>query len=152
MHAVCLISWGFSVRRANPYGEYYNDGISLSPYEVLFVKVKEKVLQNEWSFSVQAKKYAHYIAEQVSMVNEHQSLFSLTHVDSYTYLKISPTCNPRHMPQAHGQQEVVSNEYRANPRKFHLQRLGYLLQRGPECFDHEYYLRKNPDLRCGLHT
>ena len=27
-------------QRVNPYGEYYNDGVSLNPYEVMFVKVK----------------------------------------------------------------------------------------------------------------
>lgn len=27
--------------RANPYGEFYLDGVSLNPFEVLFVKVRE---------------------------------------------------------------------------------------------------------------
>ena len=27
-------------RRANPYGEHYLDGVSLNPFEVLFVKVR----------------------------------------------------------------------------------------------------------------
>ena len=27
-------------QRLNPYGERYNDGVSLNPYEVMFVKVK----------------------------------------------------------------------------------------------------------------
>ena len=26
-------------QRLNPYGEFYNDGISVNPYEVMFVKV-----------------------------------------------------------------------------------------------------------------
>lgn len=28
-------------RRANPYGEFYLDGVSLNPFEVLFVKVRQ---------------------------------------------------------------------------------------------------------------
>lgn len=91
--------------RANPYGEYYLDGVSLNPFEVLFVKaslvaddparswpgarlegaapgssvrlhnrwllppcaaqVKERVLQNDWSFAVQAKKYTEWMEAQV---------------------------------------------------------------------------------------
>ena len=32
--------------------------------QVLFVKVKERVLQNEWSFAVQAKKYTQWMEAQ----------------------------------------------------------------------------------------
>lgn len=96
--------------RANPYGEHYLDGISLNPFEVLFVKaravwlrqlgagygcgnrfgtlllrcsgmaspalpsrprallqVKERVLQNDWSFAVQAVKYAHWMEAQARL-------------------------------------------------------------------------------------
>lgn len=52
-------------RRANPYGEHYLDGISIDPFEVLFVKVKERVLQNKWSFARSAVKYAEIIDAQV---------------------------------------------------------------------------------------
>lgn len=50
--------------------------------------------------------------------------------------------------QASGSLDVLSNAYRANPAPFREQRIGYLLQRGPECFDFEYYLAQNSDLRC----
>ena len=96
------------MRRANPYGEHYLDGLSLNPFEVLFVKVgqrcagrvcvsgggggpyarrlapptsrthphapptpapvlqvKERVLQNNWSFALQAVKYAEWMRQQV---------------------------------------------------------------------------------------
>ncbi|KAL6775739.1 hypothetical protein ACKKBG_A18315 [Auxenochlorella protothecoides x Auxenochlorella symbiontica] len=48
--------------------------------------------------------------------------------------------------QASGSLDVLSNAYRANPAPFREQRIGYLLQRGPECFDFEYYLAQNSDL------
>lgn len=97
--------------KANPYGEDYLDGISLSPHEAMFVKVKEKALQNDWIFARQAVKYAQYEQDR-----------------------------------AHGTTHINANEYRANPRKFRLQKLGYLYKRGPECFDLDYYAEKNPDL------
>lgn len=53
-------------KQANPYGENYLDGVSLNPFEVLFVKVKERVLQNDWSFAVQAKKYHHWMDAQAA--------------------------------------------------------------------------------------
>ncbi|KAL4428545.1 hypothetical protein ABPG75_002634 [Micractinium tetrahymenae] len=53
-------------KQANPYGEYYLDGVSLNPFEVLFVKVKERVLQNDWSFAVQAKKYTEWMEAQAA--------------------------------------------------------------------------------------
>ena len=36
----CMISNWHCNQRINPYGEFYNDGISVNPYEVMFVKVK----------------------------------------------------------------------------------------------------------------
>ncbi|KAK9808733.1 hypothetical protein WJX72_002733 [[Myrmecia] bisecta] len=50
--------------RVNPYGENYYDGITLSPYEVLFVKVKGVLLQNDWSYARFAKKYDEWITQQ----------------------------------------------------------------------------------------
>lgn len=57
-------------KKANPYGEHYYDGISLNPFEVLFVKVKEKVVQNEWSFAMEAIKYGQWMEQQANGVLE----------------------------------------------------------------------------------
>lgn len=46
---------------ANPYGEYYYDGISLNPYEVVFVKVKGDMVQSGWSYAMYAKKYEQWL-------------------------------------------------------------------------------------------
>ena len=52
-------------RRVNPYGENYYDGISLNPFEVMFVKVKGVLLQNDWSYARVAKKYDEWMTMQV---------------------------------------------------------------------------------------
>ena len=49
----------------NPYGEFYYDGISLAPYEVMFVKVKGVLLANDWSYARIAAKYDDWITTQV---------------------------------------------------------------------------------------
>ena len=51
--------------RVNPYGEFYYDGISLAPYEVMFVKVKGVLLANDWSYARIAAKYDDWITTQV---------------------------------------------------------------------------------------
>ena len=52
------------LRRVNPYGENYYDGISLNPFEVMFVKVKGVLLQNDWSYARVAKKYDEWMTMQ----------------------------------------------------------------------------------------
>ena len=58
--------------RVNPYGEHYYDGISLNPFEVLFVKTKGVLLGNDWSYSTLATKYDQWMAAQVCSL--HQTL------------------------------------------------------------------------------
>ena len=50
--------------RANPYGEHYLDGVSLNLFEVMFVKVKGRLLDNGWSFAQQAAKYTEIMRQQ----------------------------------------------------------------------------------------
>lgn len=50
----------------NPYGEYYYDGITLNPFEVMFVKTKEVLLANEWTYAILAEKYDSWIQAQAS--------------------------------------------------------------------------------------
>ena len=49
----------------NPYGESYYDGISLTPFEVMFVKVKGVLLHNDWSYARIAVKYNEWYSERV---------------------------------------------------------------------------------------
>eukprot|EP01025_Chloroclados_australasicus_P029266 TRINITY_DN2918_c0_g1_i12.p2 TRINITY_DN2918_c0_g1~~TRINITY_DN2918_c0_g1_i12.p2 ORF type:complete len:195 (-),score=19.75 TRINITY_DN2918_c0_g1_i12:1599-2183(-) len=50
--------------RTNPSGQYYYDGISLHPFEVLFVKVKDHLLYNRWDFVRTAYKYDEWMVAQ----------------------------------------------------------------------------------------
>eukprot|EP01026_Neomeris_dumetosa_P033245 TRINITY_DN2648_c1_g2_i2.p1 TRINITY_DN2648_c1_g2~~TRINITY_DN2648_c1_g2_i2.p1 ORF type:complete len:379 (-),score=31.30 TRINITY_DN2648_c1_g2_i2:28-1068(-) len=50
------VNWACNAR-TNPSGEYYYDGVSLHPFEVLFVKVKDHLLYNRWGFVRTAYKF-----------------------------------------------------------------------------------------------
>lgn len=49
--------------------------------------------------------------------------------------------------QAAGRAEILSNAYKQEMQKYRQQRKAYLAARGSACFDHEYYLKMNPDLK-----
>lgn len=51
--------------RVNPYGENYYDGITIDPFEVMFVKVKALLLERGWSYAVHASKYDAWLANKV---------------------------------------------------------------------------------------
>eukprot|EP01024_Parvocaulis_polyphysoides_P043143 TRINITY_DN39389_c0_g1_i1.p2 TRINITY_DN39389_c0_g1~~TRINITY_DN39389_c0_g1_i1.p2 ORF type:complete len:287 (+),score=18.45 TRINITY_DN39389_c0_g1_i1:393-1253(+) len=51
-------------QRTNPSGQYYYDGISLHPFEVLFVKVKDHLLYNRWEFVRTAYKFDQWLQMQ----------------------------------------------------------------------------------------
>ena len=46
-------NWGCNLEH-NPYGEHYLDGGSLEAMEVVFVKVKQRLLDSGWAYSLQA--------------------------------------------------------------------------------------------------
>jgi len=47
----------------NPYAEWMYDGINLSPFEVIFVKVKDYLLQANWTAATAASKYSHWVSD-----------------------------------------------------------------------------------------
>lgn len=49
-------NWGCNAG-INPYAEYMYDGVNISPFEVMFVKVKEFLLEANWTTATSAKKY-----------------------------------------------------------------------------------------------
>lgn len=51
--------------RVNPYAQRKYDGINLNPMEVMFIKVKDYVLANDWEAARTAVKYATWQDEQV---------------------------------------------------------------------------------------
>lgn len=49
-------NWGCNEER-NPYGAHYLDGGSLEAMEVMFVKVKQRLIDLDWSYPVAATQY-----------------------------------------------------------------------------------------------
>lgn len=54
-------NWGCNGQR-NPYGEHYLDGASLEATEVMFVKVKQRLLERRWSYPTAAVRYDAWLA------------------------------------------------------------------------------------------
>lgn len=64
-----------------------------------------------------------------------------------------PSRQPSHQPtcvQAAGKNDVAPNSYHDNPRPLRYWRQAGMEKRGAKCFDHQYYLQQNPDLKCAL--
>jgi hypothetical protein len=49
-------NWGCNFER-NPYGHHYMDGGSLEVMEVMFVKVKQRLIDAQWSYPVNAQLF-----------------------------------------------------------------------------------------------
>ena len=49
--------------------------------------------------------------------------------------------------QVAGSPDVLGNAYREDPKPFRNPRLAWLLARGPDCWDWQYYLQQNPALK-----
>jgi hypothetical protein len=49
-------NWGCNMER-NPYGNHYLDGGSLEAMEVMFVKVKQRLLDQRWSYPIAASLF-----------------------------------------------------------------------------------------------
>lgn len=104
-------NWGCNAK-LNPVGEFFYDGTTISPFEVVFVAMNTLVVENNWSFARQSSIY--------------QEWLRLQDLDSL---------------------DVNVNSWTSNPWPIKHQRIAYMQSRGPGCFDHRYYLQKNPDLK-----
>ena len=51
--------------RLNPVGEFYYDGSTINPFEVVFVALNTLVVENNWSFARQAALYQEWLHRQV---------------------------------------------------------------------------------------
>lgn len=56
-------NWGCNEER-NPYGAHYLDGGSLETMEVMFVKVKQRLIDLDWSYPYAATQYDKWYLEQ----------------------------------------------------------------------------------------
>lgn len=97
--------------RLNPVGEFFYDGSTITPFEVMFVTMNSMIVENNWSFARQAFLYQNWMSAQ----------------DTDTL-------------------DVNTNFWVTDPWSIKHQRIAYMQSRGPGCFDHRYYLKKNPDL------
>lgn len=53
-------NWGCN-QRMNPTGERWMDGITISPHELMFVKVKDHLLLSTNSLAIAARKYSDWM-------------------------------------------------------------------------------------------
>lgn len=53
------------VFRLNPVGEFFYDGTTISPFEVVFVAMNTLVVENNWSFARQSSIYQEWLRLQV---------------------------------------------------------------------------------------
>jgi len=53
-------NWGCNLEK-NPYGNHYLDGGSLEAMEVMFVKVKQRLLDHAWTYPLAAHHYDRWI-------------------------------------------------------------------------------------------
>ena len=51
--------------RLDPIGEFFYDGSTLNPFEVMFVPMNSMIVENNWSFARQASLYQKWLNEQV---------------------------------------------------------------------------------------
>ena len=52
-------------RRLNPVGEFFYDGSTITPFEVMFVTMNSMIVENNWSFARQAFLYQNWMSAQV---------------------------------------------------------------------------------------
>jgi hypothetical protein len=59
-------NWGCNAG-INPYADHMYDGVNISPFEVMFVKVKEFLLEAGWATASHAKKYSAWMRGQFNL-------------------------------------------------------------------------------------
>lgn len=102
-------------QRVPPDLEGHYDGISLNPYEVVFVPVKAAYADARWSFVEQADRYEKWL--------------------------------DMHLRQGEAVRQIHNNAWISKHWTYKRDKLVTMNSRGPECFDFEYYVQQNPDLK-----
>lgn len=64
-------NWGCN-GALNPYAEHMYDGIDVSPFEVMFVKFKEFLLEANWTVAMQSKKYSEWSMHEDKNIRENE--------------------------------------------------------------------------------
>ncbi|GAX76065.1 hypothetical protein CEUSTIGMA_g3508.t1 [Chlamydomonas eustigma] len=129
--------WGCN-ERLSPQGEYFYDGITLDPLEVMFVKVKSYTLQNGVSSANKAVKYQQWLHPDVWPMNFTSGLHGEPGEGSG---------DETDGPEGDSNPLITSNEYMSDTPRFKIPRVLEAKARGPSCFDFDFYSEHNSDLR-----
>lgn len=163
-------------QRVPPDLENHYDGISLNPYEVVFVPVKSAYADARWSFVEQADRYEKWLdmhLRQGEAVREvHNNAWITKHwtykrdklvtmnsrgpecFDFEYYVKSNPELvRMKGDDMALWEHFLLLGQFQAKNYRFtcpmnigNSYRIAYVLSRGSRCFDHEYYAQQHSDL------
>jgi hypothetical protein len=156
--------------------EKHYDGISIHPYEVLFVPIKSTYAAAQWSYSEMADRYEKWLdlhLRQEGMVKEIQSNDWISKHWTHKREKLvtmntrGPDCfdfeyytsnNPelgswQNNEMALWEHFLMLGQFQGKRYRFtcpfhvgNSYRIAYVLSRGSRCFDHEYYAEQHRDL------
>lgn len=168
-------TWGCN-GKVRPDKEMTYDGISLSPFETLFVPMNNATVSSGWTSSKAARKYGEWMDSQdvadpaPKSINTNEWITDSWRLKSEKLITMNargPGCfdfkfyldnNPDLMyladkPLAVWEHFLVAGQFQGRTHRFscsvqigHAYRTSYLRLRGRRCFDHTYYLRHNLDL------
>lgn len=109
----------------NPYLEFMNDGISLDPLEVVFVKVKAHFIDLGWSYARTAIKHDKWLA------------------GSTTNGQLPGSVAKKAAPS---KTSIIDNEGVAESQFLKLPKTLHMSTMEHQCFDTGYYMLRNPDI------
>jgi hypothetical protein len=162
--------------KVRPDGELTYDGISLSPFETLFVPVNDGAVMSGWTAAKTAEKYESWMEEThkkdavpVDVISNEwvtqgwrikaEKLVTMNArgpgcFDFSYYLEHNPDIEElADVPLLLWEHFLVLGQFQGRPHRFscpvqigHAYRLAYLRARGRRCFDQAFYLRHNLDL------
>lgn len=169
-------------QRVPPDLEKHYDGISINPYEVIFVPIKSTYASAQWSFAEMADRYERWLDLHLRRgeAKEIQSNDWISKHWTYKRDKLvsmntrGPDCfdfeyyaqnNPgldslQDDEMALWEHFLMLGQFQGKNYRFtcpfqvgNSYRIAYVLSRGPRCFDHEYYAQQHGDLeKAGFNT
>lgn len=127
-------------RSVRPDAEMTYDGVSITPYETVFVPYTHGAALNNWTMVQQAARYQGYLEQQA------RARWLQAATDGKTWRCVRWSCISRYTlpPQATGAPDITSNALVDDAWEVKGQRLIYMNARGPGCFDFKYYVARNP--------
>ena len=119
----------------NPYADQLNDGTSLNPMEVIFVKFKQHMQEAEWAMAEMTAVYSRWLEAQVRWDEV-----------KIVHLFEDLVCSSQRLALCFGQgapSAVNANALTPDRLSPRIGRILTMMLRGPECFDFEYYRSEN---------